>query len=94
MLPQFDLSTIENKVFKVKNLWNFLVDRSTKCIIISELMVEFEAGGVTKEHIEFARQKFSFKSSFDLLDYLTYIPLFVLIHDRIIKNPMEKKEDI
>ena len=94
MLPQFDLSTIENKVFKVKNLWNFLVDRTTKSIIISELMVEFEAGGVTKEHIEFAKQKFSFKYSFDILDYLTYIPLFVFIHDRIIKNPLEKKRDI
>ena len=94
MLPQLDLSTIENKVFKVKNLWNFLVDRSTKSIIISELLVEFKAGGVTKEHIEFAREKFKFKYSFDLLDYLTYIPLFVFIHDRIIKNPLEKREDI
>lgn len=94
MLPQLDLSTVENKVFKVKNLWNFLVDKSLRKILISDLMIEFEAGGVTSEHVEYTRRKFLQKRYFDLLDYLTYIPLFVYIHDRIIKNPLDKKKEI
>lgn len=94
ILPQLDLSTVENKLFKVRNLWSYLVDKQTRTINISELMVEFEAGGVTEEHVEYARSKFASRSHFDLLDYLTYIPLFVYIHDRIVQNPFDKSKDI
>ena len=63
-------------------------------IDIEDLMIEFEAGGVTPEHLAFARSKFSNKSHFDLLDYLSYIPLFVYIHDRIVRNPLNEKKDL
>ncbi len=56
-------------------------------------MIEFEAGGVTKEHIEFARNKFSDKS-FEISDYITYIPLFLTIHNRIVKDPLKLYEAI
>lgn len=94
MLPQFDLYTIENKVFKIKNLWNYLADQYTKTIYINDIIIEFEAGGVTSGHVNYAREKFSGKTHFDLLDYLTYIPLFVHIHDRIISNPLSIKQEI
>ena len=94
ILPQLDFSTIENKIFKVKNLWNYLADKRSKTINIKDLLIEFEAGGVTHEHVKYARGKFKDKSHFDLLDYLTYIPLFVYIHDRIVLNPFDKSEDI
>jgi hypothetical protein len=94
ILPQLDLSTIENKMFKVRSLWSYLVDNRTKTINIAELLIEFEAGGVTREHIDYAREKFKEKESFDLLDYLTYIPLFLFIHDRIVVNPFDKRSDI
>ena len=94
ILPQLDMSTIENKVFKVRNLWNYLVDKRTRTINIRDLLIEFEAGGVTREHVEYAREKFKDKMHFDLLDYLTFIPLFVYMHDRIVLNPLEKKRDI
>jgi hypothetical protein len=94
ILPQLDLSTIENKMFKVRNLWSYLADKRTRTVNIPELLVEFEAGGVTREHVEYAREKFGDKESFDLLDYLTYIPLFVHIHDRIVLNPFDKQRDI
>jgi hypothetical protein len=94
VMPQLDLSTIENKMFKVRNLWNFLVDRQTKTINMRDLLIEFEAGGVTHQHVEYAREKFRDKQYFDLLDYLTYIPLFVYIHDRVVDNPFDKNRDI
>ena len=71
-----------------------MVNSSTKTIDIDDLMIEFCAGGVTNEHLEFARDKFAQKSQFDLLDYLKYIPLFVYIHDRIVQNPLDEKRDL
>lgn len=94
LLPQYDLFTVENKVFKVKNLWNYLVDQETKLICIKDVLIEFEAGGVTSKHVEYAKEKFSHKIYFDIVDYLTYIPLFVHIHDKIIRNPLIIKQDI
>ncbi|RNA05418.1 neurofilament medium polypeptide-like isoform X2 [Brachionus plicatilis] len=94
LLPQYDLFTVENKVFKVKNLWSYLVDRETKLICIKDVLIEFEAGGVTSKHVEYAKDKFSHKIYFDIVDYLTYIPLFVHIHDKIIHNPLIIKQDI
>lgn len=94
LLPQYDLFTVENKVFKVKNLWSYLVDRETKLICIKDVLIEFEAGGVTSKHVEYAKEKFSHKIYFDIVDYLTYIPLFVHIHDKIIRNPLIIKQDI
>ena len=93
-LPQFDMSSIENKMFKVKNLWNCLVNPFKKTFLIRDLMIEFKAGGVSEEHIEFAKQKFSNKKSFDLIDYLTYIPLFVFMHDQIVKNPLKELNNL
>lgn len=71
-----------------------MANKSTKTIEINELMIEFEAGGVSNEHLRFAKEKFSNKFEFDLIDYLSYIPLFVFIHDRIVSNPLDEKRDL
>ncbi len=94
LLPQMNMSTVENKMFKVKNLWKFLADPKSKTISVSELMIEFAAGGVTGPHIDYARDKLSTKLTFDLLDYISYVPLFVYIHDKIIVNPFNRKDEI
>ncbi len=94
LLPKLDISSVENKAFKIRSLWNYLVNTKTKMLTNHELMIEFEAGGVTKEHIDFARRKFSDKLYFEITDYITYIPLFLCIHSRIIKNPLGKYEAI
>ena len=94
LLPKLDISSVENKAFKIRSLWNYLVNAKTKMLTNQELMIEFEAGGVTKEHIDFARRKFSDKLYFEITDYITYIPLFLCIHSRIIKNPLGKYEAI
>lgn len=64
-----------------------MVNPKTKTFSIYELIIEFEAGCVSKDHIEYAKRKFADKLYFDITDYLTYIPLFLFIHDRIVKNP-------
>ena len=94
LLPRLDVESVENKVFKVKKLWNFLVDIDTKRVKLKDLMIEMRAGNVTNEHIQYAEEKFSEKPSFDLLDYLTYIPLFIHIHEKIVLDPFNKKDII
>lgn len=94
VLPKLNMASVENKVFKVKNLWNHLVDRQSKTLCIEDVLTEFEAGGVTHEHVMFARDKFSTKTHFDLMDYLTYIPLFVYMHDHIVENPFDQEQFI
>jgi hypothetical protein len=93
LLPQLNISSVENKAFKIRSLWNYLVNSKSKKLSNSELMIEFEAGGVTKEHIEFAKNKFSDKS-FEISDYITYIPLFLTMHNRIVKDPLKLYEAI
>lgn len=94
LLPRLDVESVENKVFKVKNLWNFLVEAETKRVKVKDLMIEMKAGNVTNEHIQYAEDKFSGKLSFDILDYLTYIPLFIHIHEKIVLDPFNKKDFI
>jgi hypothetical protein len=94
LLPRLDAMSVENKIHRVRNLWDFLVDRDTKMIHREDLFIEMRAGQVTKEHIEYAREKFVDKSNFDLLDFLTYCPLFVNIHNKIIFDPFDEKNPI
>lgn len=94
LLPQLDIDSVENKAFKIRRLWSYLVNSKTKTFTRYDLLIEFEAGGVTREHIEFARRKFSDNLYFEITDYITYIPLFLLIHDRIVNNPFGKYEAI
>jgi len=94
LLPTLDIESVENKVFKVKRLWNFLVDIDSKRVDLKDLMIEMRAGNVTNEHIQYAEEKFSDKPNFDILDYLTYIPLFIHIHEKIVLDPFNKKDII
>jgi hypothetical protein len=92
ILPTMDMSSIENKLFKVKNLWKIFVDDATNKISVKNILVEFSAGGVTDGHVEYARKKFSDRLNFDFLDFLTYLPLFIFMHDRIVSNPLERPD--
>jgi hypothetical protein len=88
-LPKLDMISIENKVFKVRKLWDFLVNEDTKLIKVDDLLIEMKAGGVSTEHIKHASEKFSGSPTFDLLDYLAYCPLFVAMHEKIVRNPFD-----
>lgn len=94
MLPKLDAKSVENKIFKAKKLWLFLVDKGSKMVQLNDLMIELKCGGVTDDHVKYAQEKFQDKKCFDLLDYLTYIPLFVHIHEKIIFDPFDEKNPI
>ena len=57
----------------------------------SSLAVELQAGGLTAEHVDYVVNRLNHedKGIVEFLDYLTYVPLFVEIHDNISGNPLD-----
>lgn len=53
--------------------------------------MELQAGGLTVEHVDFVVDRLNHegKGFVEFLDYLTYVPLFVEIHDSIYGNPLD-----
>ena len=60
-------------------------------VTTGSLAVELQAGGLTQEHVEFVVDRLNHegKGLVEFLDYLTYVPLFVEIHDAISGNPLD-----
>ena len=60
-------------------------------VTTGSLAVELQAGGLTSEHVEFVVDRLNHegKGLVEFLDYLTYVPLFVEIHDSIYGNPLD-----
>ena len=48
-------------------------------------------GGLTQEHVEYVCDHMNHEDRglVEFLDYLTYVPLFVEIHDNIYDNPLD-----
>ena len=76
-----------------QTLWECNVDPETNKISIDQLCVELRAGGVSYEHECEVREELAHMDGLDLLDFLTYIPLFIMIHDSVVDNPMDTTRD-
>mgnify|MGYP001551300118 CR=1 FL=1 len=72
-----------------QDLWECNVDKDTSTITIDQLCVELRAGGVSYEHEKEVREILGTKFSLDLLDFITYIPLFIMIHQSVVLNPLD-----
>ena len=51
--------------------------------------MDLRAGGVSLEHELEVRDKLGHMKSLDLLDFLTYVPLFLMIHESVVENPLD-----
>ena len=53
--------------------------------------MELQAGELTVDHVDFVVDRLNHegKEFVEFLDYLTYVPLFVEIHDSIYGNPLD-----
>ena len=65
------------------------MDPDTNRISIDQLCVELRAGGVSLEHEQEVREKLGHLGSLDLLDFMSYVPLFIMIHTSVIHNPLD-----
>ena len=68
-------------------LFECYVNEDTKKISRKNLWVGLVAGGLTN-NIENIDDWFQGRQSFDFLDFLTYLPLFQVIHGNVIENPL------
>ena len=77
------------KLFMCRTLWECSVDPETNTIPLPQLCVELRAGGVSYEHELEVRDRLGHLQALDLLDFLTYIPLFIMLHEAIVENPLD-----
>ncbi|XP_072257249.1 uncharacterized protein [Pyxicephalus adspersus] len=94
LIDHMDFKALELKMYKAKQLFLCNIDAETKSISVEQLLVELKAGGISREHEEAAQLQLSNIKKLDILDFLTYLPLFVLIHNSVISNPLDDSRKI
>eukprot|EP00063_Salmo_salar_P034009 XP_014008844.1 PREDICTED: mucin-5AC-like isoform X3 [Salmo salar] len=101
LISKMDFHSLALKLYKAKQLFMFLLEEQTGgavaqqgCISAEQLLVELKAGGIRPEQEEAIKQELRHISSLDLLDFLAYLPLFVLIHNSVIANPLDDSSNL
>lgn len=83
-----DMKTLDLRIHICRRLWDICSDPSTNSMSRDRLIIELKAGGVSPNHLEEVKKTLASNfADLDFLDFLTYIPLFLAIHNSIIKNP-------
>ena len=96
LINKFDYNALEVKLDKAKKLFYLMCDRADIVpdgyCTVEALGIELTAGGLSRENMEMCLRKFNRekKGFVDFLDFLTYVPLFVEIHESILTNPLTK----
>ncbi|XP_054624661.1 uncharacterized protein LOC129177485 [Dunckerocampus dactyliophorus] len=95
LVTKMDFRSLEVRLFKVKQLFLFLLEEqrgdegSLRGFISAEqLLLELKAGGIHLEKEAAITQKLQNLPPLDLLDFLAYLPLFMLIHKSVVANPL------
>ncbi|XP_040200213.1 uncharacterized protein LOC120932123 [Rana temporaria] len=94
LIDHMDFKALELKMCKAKQLFLCNIDAESKSISVEQLLVELKVGGISREHEEAAQLQLSHIKKLDILDFLTYLPLFVLIHNSVISNPLDDTRKI
>ncbi|CAD5123140.1 DgyrCDS11510 [Dimorphilus gyrociliatus] len=101
LINKFNYEALDIKMEKAKELF-YLLDGENNYDVpegkagANNLLVELTAGGLTSEHVELVVRKFNRDQTgiIDFLDFLTYIPLFLEIHSRIVDDPLNQERDL
>ncbi|KAL4218128.1 hypothetical protein ACF0H5_022864 [Mactra antiquata] len=99
LINKVDYNALDVKMDKSKELFELLQDEDqvpAGNAPADILAVELTAGGLTPEHTSYVLSKFNREGRgfVDFLDFVTYVPLFVDIHKRIIEDPFNECLDI
>eukprot|EP00043_Microstomoeca_roanoka_P016491 m.168970 g.168970 ORF g.168970 m.168970 type:complete len:741 (-) comp16468_c7_seq11:524-2746(-) len=95
LINAMDAHALAQKIIGCKSLFYILDEKRCGHVGVDDLSNELIAGRISKEHEEIIIDKFTEdgKEEVDFLDFLTYIPLFVEIHDTINSNPFNTTRD-
>ncbi|XP_078694522.1 uncharacterized protein LOC144923682 isoform X1 [Branchiostoma floridae x Branchiostoma belcheri] len=91
LIRKLDFKSLEYKMFRLKQLFLCNVDPSSNRIPLEHLMLELQAGGVSMEHQREVRAELAHLDNLDLLDFLAYVPLFIMIHQSVVNNPFDNQ---
>ncbi|PVD29315.1 hypothetical protein C0Q70_11912 [Pomacea canaliculata] len=94
MMSELDYRNLERKLFLCKTLWECNVDNNTNTISLDQLIVELRAGGVSPAHEEEVRCKLGYLRSLDFFDFLMYVPLFIMIHQSVVNDPLSDTRNV
>ncbi|XP_071824034.1 uncharacterized protein [Apostichopus japonicus] len=89
LINSMDLTTLEWKITKAKELFEWCVEEDSRSLRLEKLLVELKAGGVSENHQEEVRLTVGSKESWDLIDFLSYLPLFIMTHESVVNNPLD-----
>jgi len=88
LISKLDFRELDFKLQRAKRLFLCYVDEAKRTISLEELMLGLTAGGLTAEQKEQTLKVLGKTTALDFLDFLTYIPLFIHIHDHILQDPL------
>ncbi|KAM3588174.1 uncharacterized protein V6R79_023560 [Siganus canaliculatus] len=102
LISSMDFRSLEVRLFRAKQLFLFLVEEQQRgdggaqrgVISAEQLLLELKAGGVRLEQEAAVRLELQHVPPLDLLDFLAYLPLFMLIHRSIVSNPLNDSADL
>jgi hypothetical protein len=80
--------------FDAQSLWACCIEPGATTISIDQLCVELCAGGVHQDHVDQVRRRLGPpRHPLDLLDFITYMPLFIMIHQSVVDHPLNDVRD-
>ncbi|KAM6961588.1 uncharacterized protein LKV04_020608 [Tautogolabrus adspersus] len=101
LISDMDFRSLEVRLFKAKQLFLFLLEEQrgdsaaqSGFISAEQLLLELKAGGIQLEHEAAVRLELQHIPPLDLLDFLAYLPLFMLIHKSVISNPLDSSSNL
>ncbi|XP_062239128.1 serine/arginine repetitive matrix protein 1 isoform X2 [Platichthys flesus] len=96
LIGSMDFRSLEVRLFKAKRLFLFLLEEPRGAdgaqqgfISAEQLLLELKAGGIHLEQEPAITLQLQHFPPLDLLDFLAYLPLFMLIHNSVISNPLD-----
>ncbi|XP_068573341.1 histone-lysine N-methyltransferase 2D isoform X1 [Cebidichthys violaceus] len=101
LITDMDFRSLEVRLFKAKQLFLFLLEEQRGdagaqqgFISAEQLLLELKAGGIHLEQEAAVRLELQHIPPLDLLDFLAYLPLFMLIHKSVIANPLDDSSNL
>lgn len=88
LILKLNFKELDIKLQKAKRLFLCYVDEAKKTISLEDLILGLTAGGLTVDQREQTLKVLGRTAALDFLDFLTYIPLFIHIHDHILQDPL------
>lgn len=74
----------------MQSLWKMCINPVMEPTHIDSMCIELHAGGISEWHQEVFRTRLRSinKQMFDFVDFLLYLPLFLLTHSAAVQNPL------